>query len=81
MIMLQPPVTVTYQAVPGVCVYQEVEEGDGGQEAGEGAHQGAGGQCQTPPPSVSLPPVHTNQGQGVQLSSVIHIITSCTTQI
>lgn len=65
MIVFQPSVAVTYQGVPGVCVNQEIEEGDGRQEAGEGAHQGADGQCKTSPFSVSLPPVHIDKGKRI----------------
>ena len=47
MIVFQPSVAEREERGPGVSVNQEVEEGDGGQEAGEGAEQGAGDQVQS----------------------------------
>ena len=60
-IVFQPPVAVRHDVVPGVVVNQEVEEGDGGQEAGEGADQGD--QHQSTPSPGSLPLTGCHQGQ------------------
>ena len=58
MIVFQPPVTVSHDIVPGVIINQEVEEGDGGQEAGEGAYQGDQYKCTSSPGSLSFTCCH-----------------------
>ena len=70
MIVFKPPVTVSHNIVPGVVINQEVEEGDGGQEAGEGAYQGDHHQCTSSPGSLPLTGCH--QGQRIRFLTVSH---------
>ena len=65
MVALQPAVAPGHEHRPAVVVDQEVEEGGGGQEAGEGADQG-GGHQPAPRPGPRQPAPRRHQRQRVR---------------
>ena len=68
-VVLQPVVAVAHQELPGGLLYQEVEEGDGGQQPQSPGRQGEEEEEPALPGSV---PLRHHQRERVQLLSTHH---------